>query len=632
MPQLAAYYREPVLLGCPLQSALSQSYVASVDPGTDDERNTAAPVGGCSKNLLDKATQETLHRRPDIASESQHTNVDSMLRFVVSSELQGLFGQNQLMETFSRHQSNATFNSQDRNSPYEAKTQARRLLGESALSIYIPGAVTADSSLQRIEPAKEKIGEIARSVSFQFQAGVSLLRGICLQLPTRLKDKTQRRAADQDKIMAASGASSAGDLQLPTVRSASLDAHKTVQAVALEIVGTNIDMNAPLMSAGLDSLSAVEFINALGARIGMDLSPTVLYDHPTLDSLASFLSSELASNEEATTPPREEEYPVAEEVRVLETRDERSITIAAWDFSLAGGITTSSELRSLSMRALTVNTNVPIGRWATPTPGAGPSAAYGSFMSADQLSLDHGSFGIPLAEARSMDPQQSLVLSVGYGALIKGSNSTVLRSSFINSNIGVFVGVEPSGLEKKEASVFSASGGSSSVTSGRLSFSLGLVGPCYSIDVACASSLAALHSCIMTLQGGNSCEEGLGIGTKVLSEAVNYATSVAGMTSARGRCHTFDQRADGYCRGEGCGAFLVRSQSSPGVVILGTDVQQDGPSASLTAPNGPSQRRLIESVSHGIINDRGNSSLEAHGTGTALGDPIEVCYYLLPIQ
>ena len=170
------------------------------------------------------------------------------------------------------------------------------------------------------------------------------------------------------------------------------------------------------------------------------------------------------------------------------------------------------------------------------------------------------------------------------------------------------------------------------MTSGRLSFSLGLVGPCYSIDAACASSLAALHTCIMTIKGGDSCEEGLGIGTKVLSEAVNYATSVAGMTSARGRCHTFDQRADGYCRGEGCGAFLVRSQSSPGVVILGTDVQQDGPSASLTAPNGSSQRRLIESVSHGIINDRGNSSLEAHGTGTALGDPIEVCYYLLPIQ
>ena len=99
------------------------------------------------------------------------------------------------------------------------------------------------------------------------------------------------------------------------------------------------------------------------------------------------------------------------------------------------------------MRALVVNTDIPLVRWATPTPGAGPSAAYGSFMTSDQACLDHGAFGISLAETRSMDPQQSLVLSVGYSALIKGSNSTVSRSTFTNSNIGVFVGVEPSGLE-----------------------------------------------------------------------------------------------------------------------------------------------------------------------------------------
>ena len=135
------------------------------------------------------------------------------------------------------------------------------------------------------------------------------------------------------------------------------------------------------------------------------------------------------------------------EVQVLETRDERRITIAAWDVTLAGGITTPSELRLLSMRALTVNTNVPLARWATPTPGAKPSAAYGSFMTADQLSLDHGAFGISLAEARSMDPQQGLVLSVGYSVLRQGSEFSSSPSSFTNSNTGVFVGVEPSGLE-----------------------------------------------------------------------------------------------------------------------------------------------------------------------------------------
>ena len=297
------------------------------------------------------------------------------------------------------------------------------------------------------------------------------------------------------------------------------------------------------------------------------LAPTILFDHPTLESLASFLSDKLASNGVAEALPHEGEQPVAAQVPILNTREEQKITITAWNFSIAGGITTPSELRSLSMRALAVNTDVPLARWATPTPGAKPSAAYGSFMSAEQLSLDHGAFGISLAEARSMDPQQSLVLSVGYGALCQGANfnqteSEIGRNSFTNSNIGVFVGVEASGLSvlNHNSSVFSASGGALSVTAGRLSFSLGLVGPCYSIDAACASSLAALHACVTTLKNGAECEDAVSIGTKVLSEAMNYATSVAGMTSARGRCHTFDQRADGYSRGEGCCAFLLRAE------------------------------------------------------------------------
>lgn len=126
------------------------------------------------------------------------------------------------------------------------------------------------------------------------------------------------------------------------------------------------------------------------------------------------------------------------------------------------------------------------------------------------------------------------------------------------SVVGVFVGVEPSGLVVQEAAnVFSASGGAASITSGRFSYSLGLVGPCYTIDTACSSALAALHVCTTALLN-LECEWSVGVGTKVLSEAANHGTAVAGMTSARGRCHTFDGRADGYCRGEGCGAFCVR--------------------------------------------------------------------------
>ena len=269
----------------------------------------------------------------------------------------------------------------------------------------------------------------------------------------------------------------------------------------------------------------------------------------------------------------------------------------------------------------------------------GRSAAYGAFAGADQLRIDRAAFGISVAEARSLDPQQRLVLRVGYGVLLGsrgGSTSpfggATLRDALTNSAVGVFVGVEASGLAAAvgELGVFSTSGGALSITSGRLSYTLGLVGPCYSVDTACASALAALHVCACAVGVGGECDEGVGMGTKVLSEASNYATSAGGMTSPHGRCHTFDRRADGYCRGEGCGAFLVSSPAGwrAGVArsvlsLVGSAVQQDGPSASLTAPNGSSQRRLLETVRRAIP-EGGVPILEAHGTGTALGDPIEV--------
>ncbi|KAJ1444459.1 beta-ketoacyl synthase, partial [Pelagophyceae sp. CCMP2097] len=133
----------------------------------------------------------------------------------------------------------------------------------------------------------------------------------------------------------------------------------------------------------------------------------------------------------------------------------------------------------------------------------------------------------------------------------------------MKANIGVFLGVEPSGgaaNSLETANVYSTSGSAISVAAGRLSFTLGLVGPCFSIDTACASTLAALHVGASALERGE-CPSAIGAGTKVLTEAGNLATSIAGMVSARGRCHTFDEHADGYVRGEGCGAFLLVASS-----------------------------------------------------------------------
>ncbi|MDA9173092.1 polyketide synthase [bacterium] len=213
-----------------------------------------------------------------------------------------------------------------------------------------------------------------------------------------------------------------------------------------------------------------------------------------------------------------------------------------------------------------------------------------------------------------------LVLETSYSTLCVSR----CRESLVNAPVGFFLGSGGSLMSSEGAgsaeqpSVYSGTSGALSVASGRVSFALGLTGPCLTLDTACSSSLVAVHLAASALKL-IECPKAAATGVGMLTQAVSVAFSAAGMLSAFGRCHTFDRRGDGYCRGEGCGSFVVSRNA--GILVHDTAVQQDGPSASLTAPNGLSQRRLIAAVQD---NDADARALEAHGTGTALGDPIEV--------
>ena len=154
---------------------------------------------------------------------------------------------------------------------------------------------------------------------------------------------------------------------------------------------------------------------------------------------------------------------------------------------------------------------------------------------------------------------------------------------------------------------------------------LGMHGPCMTYDTACSSALSACHAGLRALQLGE-CEIGVVSGVSMmLTPAVSISFAVAGMTSARGSCHTFDARADGYARGEACGSVsLFPGGDARALRVCGSAVRQDGRSASLTAPNGQAQQALLLAA----LGDAGTASdelslNEAHGTGTALGDPIE---------
>ena len=254
---------------------------------------------------------------------------------------------------------------------------------------------------------------------------------------------------------------------------------------------------------------------------------------------------------------------------------------------------------------------------------------YGGFILGLEL-FDHSRFSLSIMEAEAMDPQQKLILERGYSSLsMAGFSMGTLQGSITGvyaavSDIGFSAGVVS---ERIARSTFIGTGGACSVASGRVSYALGLHGPCVSIDTACSAGLAATHGAALSLKNAEA-EACLAVGVIVsLTPHQSVFFARLSMTSKRGRCHTFDQRADGYgrCEGSSAAALGPAEEDTPVHTMLSSvGVRQDGRSASLTAPNGVAQSNLIKSVlQRSGLTKAQLSFVEAHGTGTALGDPQE---------
>jgi acyl transferase domain-containing protein/acyl carrier protein len=246
-------------------------------------------------------------------------------------------------------------------------------------------------------------------------------------------------------------------------------------------------------------------------------------------------------------------------------------------------------------------------------------------------------FGISPDEAINMDPQHRLLLEVSWSAL---ENAGQAPLKLKNSQTGVFVGITSTDYlqlqtqfgDKKNINAYSVNGNCLNTAAGRLSYLLGLQGPSMAVDTACSSSLVAIHLACQSLRS-RECDQTIAGGVNlILSPYSTVATCKAKMLSTDGRCKTFDAAADGLARGEGCGIVVLKrlsdaiaAEDNILALIKGSAVNQDGASSSLTVPNGRSQQSLIHQA---LVNARVNplevSYIEAHGTGTALGDPIEM--------
>src|SRR5215813_230222 len=308
-----------------------------------------------------------------------------------------------------------------------------------------------------------------------------------------------------------------------------------------------------------------------------------------------------------------------------------------------GHTNSAHEFWALLKNGVDAVAEIPSDRWdvdryydpAPAIPGK-MNTRWGGFIN-DIDKFDAAFFGISPREANSLDPQQRVLLEVSWEALENAGQATDKLSG---SQTGVFIGIcrndygqlhgvteEPSRID-----AYFGTGNAASFAAGRISYLLGLHGPSFVVDTACSSSLVAVHLACRSLRAGE-CRQALAGGVNlILSPVVNIYLSQLRTFETDGSCKAFDDRADGYVRGEGCGMVVLKRLSDALAdndnvlaVIRGSAVNQDGRSAGMTAPNGPAQEAVIRSaLTDAQVDPSEVSFVEAHGTGTSLGDPIEI--------
>nr|AXN93622.1 PuwE [Symplocastrum muelleri NIVA-CYA 644] len=308
-----------------------------------------------------------------------------------------------------------------------------------------------------------------------------------------------------------------------------------------------------------------------------------------------------------------------------------------------GGANNPEKFWQLLSDGVDAITEVPKNRWniddyydSEPnTPGKIYTRCGGFLQDIDQF--DPQFFGISPREATSMAPQQRLILEVSWEAL---ENAGIDPKKLAGSQTGIFVGIGPNDyaqlrMNSGEPTLITAHDGTGNglcFTSGRLSYVLGLHGPNLVTDTACSSSLVAIHLACQSLRTGE-CDAALagGVNLNLFPETTIFL-SRAGALSPDGRCKTFDATANGFGRSEGCGAIVLKRLSDAiadrdriFALIRGSAVNHDGSSSGLTVPNQQAQEQLIrQALKNAKVEPAQVSYIEAHGTGTSLGDPIEV--------
>ncbi len=369
---------------------------------------------------------------------------------------------------------------------------------------------------------------------------------------------------------------------------------------------SEVDPREPFSSYGFGSSDAVALSGELEERLGRHLAPTLLYDYPTPALLARHLA----------------EIPLTAVDRARGVgREAIAIVGMGCRFPGASGPEAFWKLLHDGLDAVAAS--------PARTEGLPPT---GMLTQVDKFDAEF--FGINAPQAEAMDPQQRLLLEVAWEAI---EDAGIDPLSLAGTKTAVAIGLSTFDYarlaqeQQGDYGPYAATGTALSIAANRISYVLDLRGPSWVVDTACSSSLVALHQACLSLERGDCDSALVGGANLILVSQVSAAFARAGLLSPDGRCRTFDKDANGYVRGEGIGVVLikrlsdaVRDGDNVYALLRGTAVNQDGRSNGLTAPNGLAQQAVIrEALFAASVEPREIGVIEAHGTGTPLGDPIE---------
>ncbi|WP_454199282.1 thioester reductase domain-containing protein [Nocardia sp. Marseille-Q1738] len=423
-------------------------------------------------------------------------------------------------------------------------------------------------------------------------------------------------------------------------------------ADGLGVARSEVRAELPLSEYGVDSILAVKIIDRVNARYGLALRPTVVFDHPSVRLLSRRMAEIGATaTSTPTTQPTDSARSRMSSASSAQTvgaptegPSERSASMDIAIIGMSGKFPGAANLaefwRNLAAGHDSV-TEVPASRWPVADyfrPGpATPGKTYskwGGFLDGVEQ-FDPAFFDLVPAEADYMDPQQRLFLEHSWLAL---EDAAIDPKSLRRKRCGVFAGSPGSDyatLLRNRGTVGSHhmfTGNSPAILPARVAYHLDLTGPCLGLDTACSSALVALHQACRSLASGES-ELALAGGVAVfVTPEYHLLASSMGMLSAHGRCASFDADADGFVIAEGAGVVVLKPLAAAERdgdpihgVIRGIGVNHDGRTNGITAPSMRSQTELELAVyREGGIDPSTIGYVETHGTGTRLGDPIEI--------